>query len=132
MKLRAFYVIKKTKPPKNERLCTRSRDRTGTAITGHWILSPARLPIPPSGHQVDLSYQNVLISSIKTLAHYTDGEIVLRSCWLLPKMLHRSISLRSALPSGHLADYCDANLTKSFNLFQKAPSLHPQHLPENS
>ena len=43
----------KTKPPISERLCTRSRNRTGTAITGHWILSPARLPIPPSGHQVD-------------------------------------------------------------------------------
>ena len=28
-------------------LCTRSRDRTGTAITGHRILSPACLPIPP-------------------------------------------------------------------------------------
>ena len=27
---------------------TRSRDRTGTAITGHRILSPACLPIPPS------------------------------------------------------------------------------------
>ena len=27
--------------------CTRSRGRTGTAITGHRILSPACLPIPP-------------------------------------------------------------------------------------
>lgn len=32
-------------------LCTRSRDRTGTAITGHRILSPACLPIPPSGQR---------------------------------------------------------------------------------
>ncbi len=31
--------------------CTRSRNRTGTAITGHWILSPARLPIPPFGQR---------------------------------------------------------------------------------
>ena len=30
---------------------TRSRDRTGTAITGHRILSPACLPIPPSGQR---------------------------------------------------------------------------------
>ena len=28
---------------------TRSRDRTGTSITGNWILSPTRLPIPPPG-----------------------------------------------------------------------------------
>ncbi len=33
--------------------CTRSRHRTGTSITGHGILSPARLPIPPSGQQLD-------------------------------------------------------------------------------
>ncbi len=31
---------------------TRSRHRTGTSITGHRILSPARLPIPPSGQQI--------------------------------------------------------------------------------
>ena len=31
---------------------TRSRDRTGTAITGHRILSPACLPIPPSGRSL--------------------------------------------------------------------------------
>ncbi len=32
--------------------CTRSRNRTGTTITGHWILSPARLPIPPPGQRL--------------------------------------------------------------------------------
>ena len=32
---------------------TRSRHRTGTFITEHGILSPARLPIPPSGQQLD-------------------------------------------------------------------------------
>ena len=31
---------------------TRSRDRTGTAIAGHRILSPACLPIPPSGRSL--------------------------------------------------------------------------------
>ena len=31
---------------------TRSRGRTGTAITGHRILSPACLPIPPSGRSL--------------------------------------------------------------------------------
>ena len=30
-------------------MCARSRDRTGTSFYGHWILSPARLPIPPFG-----------------------------------------------------------------------------------
>ena len=30
-------------------LCTRDRHRTGTAISGNGILSPARLPIPPPG-----------------------------------------------------------------------------------
>ena len=30
-------------------LSTRGRGRTGTANYGHWILSPARLPIPPPG-----------------------------------------------------------------------------------
>ncbi len=31
---------------------TPSRNRTGTTFTGHRILSPACLPIPPSGHGV--------------------------------------------------------------------------------
>lgn len=26
------------------------RDRTGTNLSAHWILSPARLPIPPLRH----------------------------------------------------------------------------------
>ena len=30
--------------------CTRSRDRTGMG-KAHWFLRPARLPIPPSGHE---------------------------------------------------------------------------------
>ncbi len=41
---------KKREVPNELLFCsTRSRDRTGTAITGHRILSPACLPIPPSG-----------------------------------------------------------------------------------
>ena len=35
--------------------CTRGRDRTGTNITAHRILSPACLPIPPLGHLKTLS-----------------------------------------------------------------------------
>ena len=31
--------------------CTRSRDRTGMG-KAHWFLRPARLPIPPSGHEI--------------------------------------------------------------------------------
>ena len=30
--------------------CARSRNRTDTALAGNRILSPARLPVPPSGH----------------------------------------------------------------------------------
>lgn len=30
-----------------------SRARTGTSFEGHWILSPARLPIPPFGRRQD-------------------------------------------------------------------------------
>ena len=46
--------------PKNLR--TRDRHRTGTAITGDRILSPARLPIPPPGHTQRTSKQNCFIS----------------------------------------------------------------------
>ena len=33
----------------SKNFCTRDRHRTGTAISGNGILSPARLPIPPPG-----------------------------------------------------------------------------------
>ena len=49
---------------------TRSRDRTGTAITGHRILSPACLPIPPSeqppfGRKAGQKYELIFYSARK-------------------------------------------------------------------
>ena len=49
------YVMrgtKKTAEAENfSRFGAQSRARTGTSFEGHWILSPARLPIPPFGHR---------------------------------------------------------------------------------
>jgi hypothetical protein len=45
----------KLKNPRRARVfvSTRSRNRTGTNITVHWILSPTRLPIPPPGPKIE-------------------------------------------------------------------------------
>ena len=48
-------IDKNKKNPRNfSDLGTRSRGRTGTAITGHRILSPACLPIPPFEQPLNL------------------------------------------------------------------------------
>ncbi len=44
-----FFLTKKARTIADSRFCTRGRSRTGTSITAHGILSPARLPIPPPG-----------------------------------------------------------------------------------
>ena len=58
---------------------TRSRDRTGTAIAGHRILSPACLPIPPSGRSLPREKATAKI----------------RIIYELPKSIYRIISSSS-------------------------------------
>ena len=49
--LRAFHFYKKTRPQNAISFCNAgNRNRTGTGVTTHRILSPGRLPVPPHQH----------------------------------------------------------------------------------
>ena len=45
-------------------VCTRSRNRTGTALSSHRILSPACLPVSPPGQVVQIYYYSVLDKAV--------------------------------------------------------------------
>ena len=69
----------------------------------HWCLRPARLPIPPSGHNHNcLSFPDKYFYLQKFVpSTHPDGGISSPPIRLLAEMIHRIISIRSALPSGH-------------------------------
>ena len=63
--LRGKKIRKKELQNESSLVGTRSRGRTGTAITGHRILSPACLPIPPfEPSKSSQNYKLILISQI--------------------------------------------------------------------